>query len=55
MLFVVSVLVLCWKGQGKLHMRVCCVQAKGGSLLLPLLTKARSLRLYEGGEKRKVA
>jgi hypothetical protein len=55
MLFVVSELVLCWKGQGKLHIRVCCVQAKGGSLLLPLLTKARSLRLYEGGEKRKVA
>jgi hypothetical protein len=45
----------CWKGQGKLHIRVCGVQAKGGSLLLPLLTKARSLRLYEGGEKRKIA
>jgi hypothetical protein len=40
MLFVVSELVLCWKGQGKLHIRVCFVQAKGGSLLLPLLMKA---------------
>jgi hypothetical protein len=55
MLFVVSELVLGGKGQGKLHIRVCCVQAKGGTSLLLVLTKARSLRLYEEGERRKVA